>query len=202
METLKTDVDATSFTDLLFNLILGYAFLFIISFLLIQPIVKKAEVHTQAEFIIKITWPINNKDDVDVWLEDPIGNLVFFRNKEQGLMHLDRDDLGNANDVVFLPDGSMIKYPYNQEIMTIRGFIPGEWILNLHMYTKRELGKITPVTVEMNKLNPNVRPIISRTIDMSEQFEEITIARLEMAGNGDIISIDDLPKKLVKVGHP
>ena len=37
---------------------------------MIQPILKKAEVHTQAEYIITVTWPLNNADDVDVWLED------------------------------------------------------------------------------------------------------------------------------------
>lgn len=196
---MKIDVDATPFTDLLFNLLLGYAFLFIVSFLLIQPIIKKAEVATQAEFIVTVTWPIDNQDDVDTWAEDPVGNVVFFRNKERGLMHLDRDDLGYRNDILVLADGTVIKYPYNQEILTIRGFVPGEWILNIHMYAKRE--KVpTTVKVTVDKLNPVLKTLIIKDIELSEKWEEVTVARFEMTNNGDIISVDDLPKKLVNVG--
>jgi len=190
--------DSTPFVDLLFNLLLGFAFLFIISFLMIQPILKKAEVHTQAEYIITVTWPLNNKDDVDTWLEDPLGNIVYFKNKEAGLAHLDRDDLGDMNDTIYLADGTKIKYPYNQEILTIRGFVGGEWTLNLHMYSKREK---TPTTarVTVDKLNPKLKTIIVKDIVLEERGDEITVARFEMGLNGDILSINDMPKGLIKL---
>lgn len=192
--------DSTPFIDLLFNLLLGYAFLFLISFLMIQPILKKAEVHTQAEYIITVTWPIDNTDDVDTWLEDPLGNVVFFRNKEAGLSHLDRDDLGSSNDTIRLADGTTIKYPYNQEIMTIRGFIGGEWTLNLHMYSKREK---TPTTarVTVDKLNPTLKTIIAKDIILEERGDEITVARFEMGSSGDILSVNDMPKRLIQLGE-
>ena len=188
--------DTTPFIDLLFNLLLGYAFLFVISFLLIQPILKKAEVHTQAEYIITVTWPLDNKDDVDTWLEDPLGNLVWFRNKEAGLAHLDRDDLGHMNDTIFLADGSVIKYPYNQELLTIRGFIGGEWTLNVHMYSKREK-EPTIVRVTIDKLNPKLKPILAKDILLEVRGDEVTVARFEMAANGDILSLNDMPKTLI-----
>ena len=188
--------DTTPFIDLLFNLLLGYAFLFVISFLLIQPILKKAEVHTQAEYIITVTWPLDNKDDVDTWLEDPLGNLVWFRNKEAGLAHLDRDDLGHMNDTIFLADGSVIKYPYNQELLTIRGFIGGEWTLNVHMYSKREK-EPTIARVTIDKLNPKLKPILAKDILLEVRGDEVTVARFEMAANGDILSLNDMPKTLI-----
>ena len=188
--------DSTPFIDLLFNLLLGYAFLFLISFMLIQPILKKAEVHTQAEYIITVTWPLDNKDDVDTWLEDPLGNLVWFRNKEAGLAHLDRDDLGHMNDTIFLADGSVIKYPYNQELLTIRGFIGGEWTLNVHMYSKREK-EPTMVRVTIDKLNPKLKPILAKDILLEVRGDEVTVARFEMAANGDILSLNDMPKTLI-----
>ena len=190
--------DSTPFVDLLFNLLLGFAFLFIISFLMIQPILKKAEVHTQAEYIITVTWPLDNKDDVDTWLEDPLGNLVWFKNKEAGLAHLDRDDLGHMNDTIILADGSVIKYPYNQELLTIRGFIGGEWTLNVHMYSKRER-EPTIVRVTMDKLNPKLKPILAKDILLEARGHEVTVARFEMAANGDILSLNDMPKGLIKV---
>ena len=188
--------DTTYFLDLLFNLLLGYAFLFVISFLLIQPILKKAEVHTQAEFIITVTWPLNNSDDVDTWLEDPLGNLVWFSQKEAGLSHLDRDDLGSGNDTIYLADGSVIKYPYNQEILTIRGFIGGEWILNVHMYAKRETAP-TVAKVTIDKLNPNLKPVLIKDILLEQRGDEVTVARFEMSANGDILSLNDMPKGLI-----
>jgi len=192
--------DSTPFIDLLFNLLLGFAFLFIISFLMIQPILKKAEVHTQAEYIVTVTWPLNNKDDVDTWLEDPLGNIVYFKNKEAGLVHLDRDDLGDMNDVIVLADGTTVKYPYNQEILTIRGFVGGEWTLNLHMYSKREK---TPTTarVTVDKLNPTLKTIIAKDIILEERGDEITVARFEMGSSGDILSINDMPKGLIQLGE-
>ena len=188
--------DSTPFIDLLFNLLNGITFLFIITFLMLQPILKKAEVHTQAEFIITVTWPIDNTDDVDTWLEDPLGNMVWFSNREAGLSHLDRDDLGHLNDIIYLADGSVIKYPYNQELVTIRGFIGGEWTLNVHMYAKRDPVP-TIVRVTVDKLNPTIKPILTKDILLSERGDEVTVARFEMGSSGDILSTNDMPKKLI-----
>ena len=191
--------DSTPFIDLLFNLLLCFAAMFIISFLMIQPIIKKAEVHTQAEFIITVTWALDNSDDVDVWLEDPLGNMVWFKNKEAGLSHLDRDDLGSSNDTIYLADGSVIKYPYNQEILTIRGFIGGEWTLNVHMYAKREK-EITIAHVTMDKLNPTLKPVFIKDIPLEVRGDEVTVSRFEMGSNGDILALNDMPKGLITLG--
>ena len=53
------------FTDLLFNLTLGFVFLFIISYLLITP-KKKAEnpVKPKADILITLEWDHNKSDDI------------------------------------------------------------------------------------------------------------------------------------------
>ena len=99
----------TSFLDLLFNTLVGFVMLFIIAFLLISPIKKKKEIEQKAEYVVTVVWPNEHTDDVDTWLEDPAEKLMSFRNKEIGLLHLDRDDLGSRNDRVKQPDGT-IKY--------------------------------------------------------------------------------------------
>lgn len=187
------------FLDLIFNYTLGIFILFAIAFLLIRPITKKSEVSTQAEYLITVTWPLNNPDDVDTWLQDPMGNVAFFRNKERGLMHLDRDDLGHANDTIFLPDGTKVIYPHNQELMTIRGFVPGEWVLNIHMYRKNQ-NEATTVNVKMEKLNPSVKTVILKNIILTDNWDEVTVSRFEMTSSGDIIGFDDTYKKLITVG--
>ena len=84
----------TSFLDILFNTLVGFVLLFIIAFLLISPVKKKKEIEQKAEYVITVTWPGKLSDDVDSWLEDPTGKVMYFRKREVGLMHLDRDDLG------------------------------------------------------------------------------------------------------------
>ena len=88
------------FTDLLFNALLGFTYLFLIAIMFMNPVAKKGIVDPKAEYIITITWPDNNPDDIDTWIEDPNGNLIWFRNPEAGLVHLDRDDRGTANDTI------------------------------------------------------------------------------------------------------
>lgn len=187
----------TSFLDLLFNTLVGFVFLFIISFLLINPSIKKADIKTKAEFVISVTWDDNSIDDVDTWLQDPVGNVLHFRQKDIGMAHLDRDDLGTINDVIILDDGSRVEYPHNQELTTIRGFIRGEWVLNVHMYNKRDT-KPTLVEVRIDKLNPKVETIFYKKIVMKREWEEITVSRFVMTNEGDIINWDDLPKALIE----
>jgi len=70
------------FLDLLFNILIGFVFLFIVSFLLINPIAKRADIEVKAEFLITVFWPDNLEDDVDIYVEDPIGNLVWFKSRD------------------------------------------------------------------------------------------------------------------------
>lgn len=188
--------NSTSFLDLLFNTLLGFVLLFFISSLMMNPIAKKGDIDTKAEFVITVTWEDENDDDVDTWLRDPLGNVVYFRQKEAGLTHLDRDDLGKLNDRITLEDGTTYEYPHNQEITSIRGFIGGEWVLNVHMYSKRS-PEPTKVEVRIDRLNPVVKTIFHREIFMERQWEEITVSRFVMTDHGEILSWDDLPKKLV-----
>ncbi len=187
----------TSFLDLLFNTLVGFVLLFIISFLLINPNIKKADIETKAEFVITVTWSDNSHDDVDTWLQDPVGNVLHFKQKDVGLAHLDRDDLGTINDIIQLGDGRRIEYTHNQELTSIRGFITGEWVLNIHMYKKRDSDP-TPVEVRIDKLNPKVQTLFYKKIVMTRTWEEVTVTRFVMTNQGDIINWDDLPKKLLQ----
>ena len=45
-----------AFTDLLFNILIGFAFLFIIAFILINPITLASSVKAKAEFMVIMEW--------------------------------------------------------------------------------------------------------------------------------------------------
>eukprot|EP01031_Cornospumella_fuschlensis_P019097 gene19097-23395_t len=78
---------------MLFNLLIGFVFCFIVALLAMNPRATKAgDVPSKAEYMINVAWPDNSPDDIDTWVQDPGGNLVWFRQREAGLMYLDRDD--------------------------------------------------------------------------------------------------------------
>ena len=126
------------FTDLLFNILVGFAFLFIIAFLLIKPEAKKHDFERRAEFVIVMEWNDEQPDDIDLYVQDPTGKKVSFRTPIMNFMYLDKDDLGYANDVVKNVDGTITKVNINREVVTIRGIIPGEYIINVHYYSTRQ----------------------------------------------------------------
>ncbi len=183
------------FVDLLFNVLIGFVFLFIVSFLLINPIAKRADIEVKAEFLITVMWPDDLEDDVDTYVEDPVGNLVWFRSREPGLMHLDRDDLGKRNDEVTTAAGTIL-FPENREIVTLRGVIPGEYIINIHMYFKVGQEPV-PVTIQIDKINP-YSVVLRETIELKNKGDEVTVARFSVKSNGDVIDVNKLPKKLVE----
>ena len=126
------------FTDLLFNILVGFAFLFIIAFILIKPEAKKHDFERRAEFVVVLEWDHDQSDDIDLYVQDPTGGRVSFRHPIVNFMHLDKDDLGYVNDIVMNMDGTITKVNINREVVTIRGIIPGEHIINVHYYSTRQ----------------------------------------------------------------
>ena len=189
----------TSFLDILFNTLVGFVLLFIIAFLLISPVKKKKEIEQKAEYVITVTWPSGMNDDIDSWLEDPMEQVMYYREKEVGLMHLDRDDLGNLNDRQNVPGVGMVNYPYNREITTIRGIMPGEYVFNVHLYRKvsKDSSIPIPVTVILEKLNPQVKLLYSKTVTLIDAWEEKTIIRFVLDVNGEITESFFIYKPLV-----
>ena len=183
------------FLDLLFNVLIGFVFLFIVSFLLINPIAKRADIEVKAEFLITVFWPDNLEDDVDIYVEDPAGNLVWFKSREPGLMHLDRDDLGKRNDEVVTAAGTIL-FPENREIVTLRGIVTGEYVVNVHCYFKVAADPV-PVTIQIDKINP-YSVVLRETVDLANKGEEITVTRFSVNSKGEVTNINKLPKKLVQ----
>ena len=188
----------TAFLDILFNTLVGFVLLFIIAFLLISPVKKKKEIEQKAEYVITVTWPGEFGDDVDSWLEDPTGKIMYFRKKEVGLMHMDRDDLGKLNDQQFVPGIGVVNYPYNREITTIRGIMPGEYVFNIHLYRKEHEDKPIPVTVILEKLNPRVKLLYSKVMILTDYWEEKTIIRFVLDVDGEVTESYFIYKPLVE----
>jgi len=184
------------FTDLLFNALLGFVVMFVLAYLLINPIAKTGAVDAKAEFLITLSWPDGRREDVDLYVEDPGGNLVWFRTREAGLMHLDRDDLGRSNDVIRVA-GREIVNPLNQEIVSIRGIQPGEYVVNLHLYRAQPDQQPVLATVKVEKLNPRVEVVFYGPVELVRPREERTAVRFKVAADGTVGDVNQLAKELV-----
>lgn len=183
------------FTDLLFNALLGFVVMFVLAFLLINPVAKTGAVDNKAEFLITLAWPDGRKEDVDLYVADPEGRLVWFRAREAGLMHLDRDDLGLGNDVMEVA-GKKVVNPVNQEIVSIRGIATGEYVVNLHLY-RDDRGRPVPVKVKVEKLNPKVELVYYGDVTLNRRGEERTAVRFSVASNGRVKDVNRLAKAIV-----
>ena len=162
------------FIDLLFNILLGFAFLFIIAFLLIKPEAKKKDFDRRAEFVIILEWDHDAPDDLDLYVQDPTNSKVSFRLPIANYMHLDKDDLGVRNDTIINADGTTSTVKINREVVTIRGIIAGEYIINAHYYSTR--------VYNGSQLEPDERTVDYRNKPQSDLTVKIELHKVTPYG--------------------
>ncbi len=184
-----------AFTDLLFNALLGFAFMFVAAFTMISDTNSSGKIDSKAEVLITVRWEDRHPDDVDTLVEGPQGNLVWYHNRDTGLMHLDRDDRGLFQDRVTL-DGVEVSNPINQETVTVRALKPGEYVVNLLHYQSNYSVPL-PVTVKIEKLNPSVSLVFYGTRELTGVGDEQTAVRFTIDANGDVVGTNELQKRLL-----
>jgi hypothetical protein len=184
------------FSALLFNSLKAITFMFFISFAMINKPADEGKVDPKAEMMITVTWPDNNADDVDTYVEDPASNIVWYNRREAGLMNLERDDRGMFKDVILL-DGKEISNPLNQEIVAFRGLQDGEYVVNIVHYIANGTAPL-PVQVKVEKLNPTVKVIFYQTLELKGTGDEQTAVRFTLKGQ-DVLNVVSTPKSLVEL---
>ena len=189
-----------AFTDLLFNTLLGFAFMFLIAFILIAEPDKQGNVTVKAEFLITVAWPDGHPDDIDVLVEDPNCEILWFDNKDTGTMHLDRDDRGAVQDQMII-NGELVTNPINQESITVRAWIPGEYVVNILHY-KANYSEPVDVSVKVEKLNPVVTLVYYGVHQLSRAGMEVTASRFVLDSDGDVAATSDLQKRLLTKINP
>jgi hypothetical protein len=184
------------FYDMLFNLLIAFVFCFIIAMLAMNPrAIKAGDVPAKAEYMMTLAWPDGNLNDIDAWVQSPSGELVWFRAREAGLMHLDRDDRGAENDSIVV-NGRTLVNPINQEVITIRGIAPGEYVLNAHYYESKD-SRPVDVTLTVVKINPKAEVVYHGQQNLQRKGDEATMVRFSIGSDGSIANISTLEKKLV-----
>ena len=184
-----------AFTDLLFNALLGFAFMFVIAFALMADPTEGGNVQARAEILVTVRWEDRHPDDVDTLVEDPAGNLVWYHNRDAGLMHLDRDDRGLFQDRIVL-DGVEISNPINQETVTVRALKPGEYVVNVLHY-QANYAEPLPVSIKVEKLNPEVQLVYYGKRELTGAGDEQTAVRFTIGANGEVLGTSELSKPLL-----
>jgi hypothetical protein len=184
------------FTDILFNALLGFAVMLFIAFALIKPDDKVGNINVKAEYLITVTWPDNLPDDIDTYVRDPQDNIVWYNTLDRGFLHLDRDDRGEYLDQVMV-DGEKITFPLNQETVTLRGIIPGEYTVNVYNFLNPS-NIAVPVSVKLEKLNPTVKVVFYESMNLMGVGDERTAIRFTLDAEGEVSNLNTIQDSLVE----
>ena len=172
----------------------------VVMFVMISPEAKKNDgVKPKMEYLLSISWPGSLDYDVDTWIKDPDGKIVWYGNKNADFLNLERDDMGKSRNTVVI-DGKPVVAENNEELVAIRGFKPGEYIVNVHLYSaERDYtdGKPVPqfpVTLKITKMNPDVREVWKGAVQMESVRQEVHIVRFTLHEDGTMDGFtSDLP---------
>ena len=184
------------FAVMLFKALQVLAFLFFVALLAIAPEAKDGKIDSKAEFLVTMDWPDQHPDDFDMFVQDPLGNMVWYRRREAGFMLLDRDDRGGANDFI-LVNGRKVLSPIRQETVSIRGIVAGEYTVNIYHFIA--MGReAVPVSVKVEKLNPTVQVVHYDKMMMQSAGSERTAVRFSIDAGGGIVDVNHHEKSLLQ----
>ena len=181
---------------ILFKALQVIAFLFFIAFLALARQKDTGKIDTKAEFFVSMTWPDNHPDDFDLFVQDPLGNVVWYRRRDIGFLSLERDNRGGANNFINV-NGEKVLSPSRQELVSIRGIVAGEYTVNVYHFSART-GLPVPVTVTVEKLNPHVSVIAKETLEMDKERFEKTAVRFTLDAKGNVVSTSRVDRSILQ----
>ena len=182
------------FIDLLFNLLVGFVFLFMLAFMLINPVAKKETIKPKAEYFIILEWDGEKPYDLDIWVKDNLGHVVSFRRPDDALIHLERDDLGTINDTYYDADGKLVYLKENRETVAIRTNEPRNYLVTIHFYNARKNpAPLVHATVKLIKINP-YREEFHKKLFFSQEGQELPamVFRIDYNGSVDVGPTEEL----------
>ncbi|HUV32498.1 MAG TPA: hypothetical protein VMW31_02915 [Devosiaceae bacterium] len=185
------------FTDILLNVLMGFSIMVFIAFSLIRPEMLTGNVELKAEYLITMTWPDSHPDDIDLYVEDPAGNIVWYRSLEAGLLSLERDDRGQFRDTLVI-NNERIENPLNQESVTMRGIVPGEYVVNVQHYVANGIDPV-PITVKVERINPALEVVYYGTVELDHRGDEKTAVRFTLDAEGNYSNLNDRQKSLTQL---
>lgn len=136
--------DSLAFIDLLFNVVLVFvAALFFLLLSVTETDSEEMDTKNDNEILITMRWTENV--DMDLWIELPDGRRVWYANRDEPPAHLDLDVVCFRS--YYSPEGEHYLIDLNEEVVSIRDVIEGEFSVSAHYFSHR--GHEDPVDVEI-----------------------------------------------------
>jgi len=181
-----------SFVEFLITL---NAFILIVNILLFLMVitsvqdVKEEGINPKAEYITIMSWDNTVDCDVDIWVKNPLGSIIYFQYKDIDHMSLDRDDMGVRSDIVSTGNDE-IAVVDNREYVTFRKMFEGEYVINMHLYacSNPEGGKYSfqdmvpafNVHLELIDVNPNLKTVWQGEFTFNQIWQEQTALKFSI----------------------
>jgi hypothetical protein len=149
------------------------------------------DIEPPGNVIVEIRWPDEVDADVDLWVQAPGDVTVGYSNKGGAVFNLLRDDLGLRGDATGL----------NYETSYSRGILPGEYVVNLHLFRNPSNTYPVPVTVVTSVKRDDSEPtrqLLASKVLLVGEGEEVTAYRLQLTEAGELVrgSVHSLQKEL------
>lgn len=154
-----------------------------------------------AQYIIELTWDDTRDVDLDVWLQDPMGNIIYYGNREDTNISLDRDSRGFETNSTKLPDGQIV-YSGNRELITIRAIIPGPYLIAVGYYNGKDEKTHAYYTagdpkipikysIKVFKVNPSYQEVIGKlgTLTAIKEAQNVVAFRVNADGTITILPL-------------
>lgn len=182
------------FADALANFALTFAKLMlvfsVILMVMLNPEARKTEdgLKPKIEYMVSAEWPEGNHD-VDLWLQTPTGQIIYYGNREAAFVALERDDLGTTGDTSVV-NGQQITHAVNEEAISVRSIVPGEYIVNVHLFrgNGNTAGTIPPlpVKVKVQKFNPKLETVSESSLTLATIRQEAHALRFTVRPDGTV----------------
>jgi hypothetical protein len=148
---------------------------------------KEGDIHSPGTVMVETFWKPDC--DVDTWVKSPDDIPVGYSRKSGKYFDLLRDDLG----MEFERAAGM-----HHENVYSRNAPPGEYIVNLHMYSSRSLSEQPyPFEVEVivqvvrpaedGTTNPPTKTVIKTKISIDHEGEEVTVVRFQLDDKANVV---------------
>lgn len=180
---------STAYIDIQQLVLMTILLICIIAIKAMQPPAHSATI--DGDMIIVMTWAEVPPTDMDLWLKTPNDDqAVGFRRTQGVSASLGHDDIGN--------DDVHIEHRRFEKIV-VRGLPAGEYIVNVHSYSK-----FMPCTVQIEaQLKDTQTGLVSTIWKQSATFDNLgderTIARFKLDASGRYLadSFNTIPIKIV-----
>lgn len=167
--------------------------LFLVALVMMAPPPNPASaIRTQGEYAVVLTWPKKCDADLDLYVRQPDGEVVYFNHMNGSTVHLEHDDIP-ANGLGYQGQG-------NYERAVLRGLDPGEYVVNVHSYSTYSCEPPVAATVELWRLRGMDERVNTQELAMGQAGDEQTAFRFSLRKDGTTYGVNRLPRKLVGTG--